>query len=46
LAVILMALKEHAKEAMGLSEQDMLLGGWVAAEGDAEALPMSPSPDE
>jgi hypothetical protein len=26
--VILMALKEYAQEAMGLSEQDLVLGGW------------------
>jgi hypothetical protein len=26
--VVLMALKEYAQEAMGLSEQDLVLGGW------------------
>lgn len=33
MAVLLMALKENAKEAMGLSEQDIIVGGPGEAEG-------------
>jgi hypothetical protein len=32
MAVFLMALKEYAKEAMGLTEQDLVLGDWVVAD--------------
>ena len=45
IAVILMALKEHAKEAMGLSEQEMVMGRYVPPEdglpGTFLALPGS-----
>jgi hypothetical protein len=34
MAVIMMALKENAKDAMGLSEQDLILG----PPGDVEAV--------
>ena len=33
-AVIMMALKEYAKEAMGLTERELMLGDWGAAGGD------------
>lgn len=43
LAVILMALKEYAKEAMGLSEQEMVVGRYASIE-DAVATPMLAPP--
>ena len=34
LALVLMALKEYAKEAIGLTEQDLVFSGWSSEAGD------------
>jgi hypothetical protein len=44
MAVILMALKENAKEAMGLSEQDLLLGPSTTAESVDQNIPVVSDP--
>lgn len=41
-ALVLMALKEYAKEAMGLSEQDLVLGGWSTADDVGQAPVVKP----
>lgn len=46
IAVLLMALKEYAKEAMGLTEQDLVLGDWGAAGPVREDAPMRSPPDQ
>jgi hypothetical protein len=44
-ALVLMALKEYAKEAMGLSEQDLVLGGWSTADEVGQAPVVKPDPE-
>jgi hypothetical protein len=45
-AVILMALKEHAKVAMGLSEEDLMLRDWSPAGALSEEHPMVSRPGQ
>lgn len=42
LAVILMALKEHAKDAMGLSEQELMVGRYAYAEDPLHQPQLAP----
>ncbi len=43
-AFLVMALKEHAKQAMGLSEQALMLGEWRAMNAVNEEVPPLPPP--
>jgi hypothetical protein len=45
LAVLLMALKEHAKEAMGLTEQELVVGRYASSE-ETLAGPLLAPPGE
>jgi len=46
LALILMALKEHAKEAMGLSEQELVVGRYASTADVVTAPLLAPPPGD